>query len=57
MAPGEGLLELGVGIVDGVGGLNADYNHRVSESVSLFASGSVDLEKNWGALGGLRVRF
>ena len=57
MAPGEGLLELGVGIVDGVGGLNADFNHRVSDAVSMFASGNVDLERNWGALAGLRVRF
>lgn len=57
MAPGEGLLELGVGLVDGVGGLHVGLDHRVSETVSVFASGNVDMAKNWGALGGLRVRF
>tara|TARA_R100001443_G_scaffold113093_2_gene127376 strand:- start:2751 stop:2924 length:174 start_codon:yes stop_codon:yes gene_type:complete len=57
MAPGSGLFTLGAGIINDVGKLDASINARVSESVSLFASGSVDTAKNWQAMTGLRVEW
>ena len=57
MAPGSGLFTLGAGIINDVGKLDAAINTRVSESVSLFASGSVDTAKNWQAMTGLRVEW
>ena len=57
MAPGSGLFEVGVGIVNDVGKLDAALNTRINESVSLFASGSVDTSRNWQAMTGLRVNW
>ena len=57
MAPGSGLFEVGVGIVNDVGQLDAALNTRISESVSLFASGSVDTARNWQAMTGLKVEW
>ena len=57
MAAGSGLFTLGVGVVNDVGKLDAAVSTRVSESVSLFASGSVDTAKNWQAMTGLRVEW
>ena len=57
MAPGSGLFTLGAGVVNNVGKLDASLGARVSESVSLFASGSVDTSKNWQAMTGLKVEW
>ena len=57
MAPGSGLFEVGVGIVNDVGKLDASLSSRINESVSLFASGSVDTSRNWQAMTGLRVNW
>ena len=57
MAPGSGLFEVGVGIVNDVGKLDAALNTRINESVSLFASGSVDTARNWQAMTGLKVEW
>ena len=57
MAPGSGLFEVGVGIVNDVGKLDAAISTRINESVSLFASGSVDTARNWQAMTGLRVEW
>lgn len=57
MAPGSGLFELGLGVVNGVGKLDATISHRVNESVSLFASTGIDTTREWQAMSGLRVRF
>ena len=57
MAPGSGLFEVGVGIVNDVGKLDAALNTRINESVSLFASGSVDTSRNWQAMTGLKVEW
>jgi|TARA_R100000030_G_scaffold90705_1_gene75446 hypothetical protein len=57
MAPGSGLLSVGVGVVSDVGQLNASLSTRINESVSLFASGSVDTTKNWQAMTGLKVEW
>tara|TARA_R100000005_G_C4982249_1_gene191695 strand:- start:1103 stop:1276 length:174 start_codon:yes stop_codon:yes gene_type:complete len=57
MAPGSGLFTLGVGVVNDVGKLDASFSSRINESVSLFASGSVDTARNWQAMTGLRVNW
>ena len=57
MAPGAGLFTLGVGVVSDIGKLDASIVSRVSEDVSLFASGSVDTDKGWLAMAGLRVKW
>ena len=57
MAPGSGLFEVGVGIVNDVGKLDAAISTRINESVSLFASGNVDTSRNWQAMTGLRVNW
>jgi len=57
MAAGSGLFTLGAGIISDVGKLDASLSTRVSESVSLFASGSVDTAKNWQAMTGLKVEW
>ena len=57
MAPGSGLFTLGAGVVNDIGKLDASLSARVSESVSLFASGSVDTSKNWQAMTGLKVEW
>tara|TARA_Y100000592_G_scaffold96354_1_gene164704 strand:- start:478 stop:651 length:174 start_codon:yes stop_codon:yes gene_type:complete len=57
MAPGSGLFEVGMGIVNDVGKLDAALNTRINESVSLFASGSVDTARNWQAMTGLKVKW
>ena len=57
MAPGAGVFSLGVGVVNDVGKLDAVLNTRINESVSLFASGSVDTSKNWQAMTGLKVEW
>jgi len=57
MAPGQGLLEIGVGLVDGVGEFNAAFDHRIDEAVSVFAAGDLDMEGHWSAMGGLRMRW
>ena len=57
MAPGSGLFEVGVGIVNDVGKLDASLSSRINESVSLFASGSVDTARNWQAMTGLKVEW
>ena len=46
-----------MGIVNDVGKLDASLSSRINESVSLFASGSVDTAKNWQAMTGLRVEW
>lgn len=57
MAAGSGLFEVGVGVVNDVGQLDAALNTRISESVSLFASGSLDTARNWQAMTGLKVKW
>jgi hypothetical protein len=57
MAAGSGLFTLGVGVVNDVGKLDAALSTRVSEAVSLFASGSVDTSRNWQAMTGLKVEW
>jgi len=57
MAPGQGLLEIGVGLVDGVGEFSASLDHRIDEAVSVFASGDLDVEGHWSTMGGLRMRW
>ena len=57
MAPGSGLFTLGVGVVNDVGQLDASLSSRINESVSLFASGSVDTSRNWQAMTGLKVEW
>ena len=57
MAPGSGLFEVGVGVVNDVGKLDASLSSRINESVSLFASGSVDTARNWQAMTGLKVEW
>ena len=57
MAPGSGLFEVGVGIVNDVGQLDAALSTRINESVSLFASGSVDTARSWQAMTGLKVEW
>jgi len=46
-----------MGIVNDVGKLDAALNTRINESVSLFASGSVDTARNWQAMTGLKVKW
>ena len=57
MAASSGLFTLGAGVVNDIGKLDASVTSRISESVSLFASGSVDTAKNWQAMTGLRVEW
>ena len=57
MAAGSGLFTLGAGVINDVGKLDASLNTRINESVSLFASGSVDTSKNWQAMTGLKVEW
>lgn len=57
MAPSSGLFTLGAGVVNDIGKLDASLSARINESVSLFASGSVDTAKNWQAMTGLRVEW
>jgi hypothetical protein len=57
MAPGSGLFTLGAGVVNDIGKLDASLSTRINESVSLFASGSVDTAKNWQAMTGLQVKW
>ena len=57
MATGSGLLTVGAGIVGDIGKLDASIATRISESVSLFASGSVDTSRNWQAMTGLQVKW
>jgi|TARA_R100000149_G_scaffold59518_1_gene28529 hypothetical protein len=57
MAAGSGLFSLGVGVANNVGKLDATLNTRINESVSLFASGSLDTSKNWQAMTGLKVEW
>ena len=57
MAAGSGLFTVGAGIAGDIGKLDASLTSRISESVSLFASGSVDTAKNWQAMTGLQVKW
>ena len=57
MAAGSGLFTLGVGVVNNVGKLDATLGTRISEGVSLFASGGVDTSRNWQAMTGLKVEW
>ena len=57
MAPSSGLFTLGAGVVNDIGKLDASVTSRINESVSLFASGSVDTSKNWQAMTGLQVKW
>ena len=57
MAAGSGTLELGVGLVNGVGQLDASLSTRINESVSLFASGGVDTSATWQTMAGLKVKW
>jgi hypothetical protein len=57
MAPGSGLFTLGAGVVGDIGKLDASISTRINESVSLFASGSVDTSKRWQAMTGLQVKW
>jgi hypothetical protein len=57
MAAGSGSLELGLGLVNGVGQLDASLSTRINESVSLFASGGVDTSANWQTMAGLKVKW
>ena len=57
MAPGAGLLTLGVGVVSDIGKLDASIVSRVNKNVSLFASGSVDTAAGWQAMTGLKVKW
>lgn len=57
MAAGSGAFELGLGLVNGVGELDASLSTRINESVSLFASGGVDTSANWQTMAGGKVRW
>ena len=57
MAAGSGLLEIGAGVVDNIGQLDASIVSRVNKNVSLFASGSVDTAAGWQAMTGLKVKW
>ena len=57
MATGSGLFTVGAGVAGDIGKLDASLSTRISESVSLFASGSVDTAKNWQAMTGLQVKW
>ena len=57
MATGSGLFTIGAGVVDNIGQLDASIATRINESVSLFASGSVDTSERWQAMTGLQVKW
>ncbi len=57
LAEGSGLIEISGGIREDVGRLGASVEHRVSSAVSLFANADIDTDRNWSALGGLRMRW
>ena len=57
MAPGSGLFTLGAGVAGDIGKFDASIATRINESVSIFASGSVDTAKNWQAMTGLQVKW
>ena len=57
MAEGAGVLELGLGVVNGIGKLDGSVAHRINKSVSLFAAGSLDTSANWQAMTGLKVKW
>ena len=57
LAEGAGVLSLGLGVVDGVGKLDGSIAHRINQSVSLFAAGSLDTSSNWQAMTGLKVKW
>ena len=57
MATGSGLFTVGAGIVGDIGKLDASIATRINESVSLFASGSVDTSERWQAMTGLQVKW
>jgi len=57
MGAGSGLFTLGAGVINDVGKLDASLSTRINESVSLFASGSLDTSRNWQAMTGLKVEW
>jgi len=57
MEEGSGSFNLIAGISNNVGRLDARLDHRVSDSVSLFASAGANTSKQWEALTGVRVTW
>ena len=55
--PGSGLLELSGSFDGDIGRLAGSVESRVTDAVSLFAGADVDTNKDWKAIGGLRVRW
>ena len=51
------MLELSGSIDGDVGRLVGSVESRASDALSLFASASVDTNKDWAAFGGLRLRW
>ena len=52
---GSGSLLLGVNIVNNIGRLHGTIGHRVNEAVGLVAKGSIDANRNWSALAGIKM--
>lgn len=57
MEEGSGAFNLIAGISNNVGRLDARLDHRVSDSISIFASAGTDTSKQWEALTGVRVTW
>ena len=57
MEKGSGTFNLIAGISNNVGRLDARLDHRVSDSISLFASAGANTSKQWEALTGVRVTW
>ena len=57
LTEGSGLLEIHGSFGEDVGRLGASIEHRVSSHVSLFADGNINTNREWSALGGLRMRW
>jgi len=57
MEEGSGTFNLIAGISNNVGRLDARLDHRVSDSISIFASAGTDTSKQWEALTGVRVTW
>ncbi len=57
MGQGSGAFNLIAGINNDVGRIDARLDHRVSDSVSLFASAGANTNKQWEALTGVRVTW
>ena len=57
MATGSGAAELGLGVVNGIGELDASVSARIGEGVALFASAGIDTSSNWKTMAGLKFKW